>query len=1034
MRYSPIDIFQEEIERIEISNLDVELVIPEVDDTPEKSEVNIEKALRNVRPYLISPSVRIDDIDLKFQYKNLNAALLVEKIEHEPNSDQFIFTGIQTTDHLQRITKNQTSTLTWAKKTFTIDSLKILQNITLNKLHFDENQNVTANANICGAMFSYALSDSVNHKLQQAGGALSLKEAAAIWDPKIPVEGFISNLNLSLNETKSPLPEFDLSLDLSNPAWDGQSYPDATAALSNDNKSPQGKITLLKGAHPAHLTLRSPQEVSLEQWQNNKINFEIHLPLGHHMLTTFDENIQGLITAKGELVPNLENPFVEGDWTIDLKKTDEPKASIKLNGHTVFQDQLVKSKANAFQDELQATFDYSIEKNTYDFTATSTLKDSQKLNPIIRYFLPNQENLSLTDQLTFTAKGSGSLEKASHQGEVDCQEGHLSIAEQPPIRLKTSSSWDWPKLISVQNLQAVSGKTKIHTAATWQDNIANISSLTLIHEGQTLATAKGTLPAPLVEAEMKNQLLNLKINSQPLSLNIIRQFFPIPESLQANFKANLDLTGSYQKPQLNGNITATQIKDNDYPKLPTANFNLDFKTLDQRLLFTGKAAEVGGPLLDLSGSIPFLPEQFLGDDPPEDLPLTLDLLTPELNLDRLKPFLPNYIRKLQGSADIDLKIRGSIKQPTYLGKANLILKKGTISESPISDFRDSTLKLEFNEREITVQPSTFIVAGGKILLSGKVDLTRDEPHFNLALSGQNTLLWRNEIFSLRSNPQLKLTGPYSAALFTGSIPLVESIIYKDLDILPVNLAQTTGSTRPNLPQFKKNTINTNLPQPFSDWLLDIDIKTADPILVRGNLASGSITADTRIRGTLGQPSSSGNITVNSLTASLPLSTLKITNGKITLNPREILNPSFNIRGTSSINSHDVQLFLTGNLNNPRTSFSSSPPLPENEILSLLATGSTTTALGDQQLASQKALQYLVEGLRRKYAKPNGNSAFQRLLKNADEVKLNLGEDDPYSGRRFTSATLELSRRWNLSAAIDDQGHSRALMIYSLRFK
>ena len=107
---------------------------------------------------------------------------------------------------------------------------------------------------------------------------------------------------------------------------------------------------------------------------------------------------------------------------------------------------------------------------------------------------------------------------------------------------------------------------------------------------------------------------------------------------------------------------------------------------------------------------------------------------------------------------------------------------------------------------------------------------------------------------------------------------------------------------------------------------------------------------------------------------------------------------------------------------------------QNEILTLLATGSTAADLEDPDLAKSKAFQLFIDDLRRRANKPGGNRLFRSVLNELDDVNLKVGENDPFSGRKFNSATLQIEDRWYLSAAVDAQGNTRGLVIFSMRFK
>ena len=50
------------------------------------------------------------------------------------------------------------------------------------------------------------------------------------------------------------------------------------------------------------------------------------------------------------------------------------------------------------------------------------------------------------------------------------------------------------------------------------------------------------------------------------------------------------------------------------------------------------------------------------------------------------------------------------------------------------------------------------------------------------------------------------------------------------------------------------------------------------------------------------------------------------------------------------------------------------------------------------------------------------------------AQLAVGENDPFSGRKFNSATLELTNKILLSAAVDATGNTRGVVIFSVRFR
>jgi hypothetical protein len=107
-------------------------------------------------------------------------------------------------------------------------------------------------------------------------------------------------------------------------------------------------------------------------------------------------------------------------------------------------------------------------------------------------------------------------------------------------------------------------------------------------------------------------------------------------------------------------------------------------------------------------------------------------------------------------------------------------------------------------------------------------------------------------------------------------------------------------------------------------------------------------------------------------------------------------------------------------------------MPENEIMTLLATGTTTSGLENPQAAGSRALQLFAEEVRRgRY--PVGRH-LRPLLGQLDRFDFALAEGDPYSSDSYSTAMLALSDRWYLSAGMDGEGDSRFMVIWRLVFR
>ena len=128
----------------------------------------------------------------------------------------------------------------------------------------------------------------------------------------------------------------------------------------------------------------------------------------------------------------------------------------------------------------------------------------------------------------------------------------------------------------------------------------------------------------------------------------------------------------------------------------------------------------------------------------------------------------------------------------------------------------------------------------------------------------------------------------------------------------------------------------------------------------------------------------------------------------------------------------MTIYVYGRASDPQLVLTSNPPLPENEIMTLLATGTTTQGLENPQAASSRAMQLLAEEIRR--GRFRFGKQLRPLLALLDRVDFSLAEADPYSSDSFSTATVSLTDRWFLSAGMGATGDSRVLVIWRLSFR
>lgn len=238
---------------------------------------------------------------------------------------------------------------------------------------------------------------------------------------------------------------------------------------------------------------------------------------------------------------------------------------------------------------------------------------------------------------------------------------------------------------------------------------------------------------------------------------------------------------------------------------------------------------------------------------------------------------------------------------------------------------------------------------------------------------------------------------------------------------------------------------------------NVQVQTASPILVDNNLARAEVRADLRV---LGSPYETG------LTGALTVAE----GGEVTLNERRYeveratitfleerrIAPSFDLRLNTSAGNYDVTLAVSGEPGDTETTLTSSPALPEPDIMALLVTGRTLEQMRGEEgdIAKEQVLSYLAgrvgsqlgrgieqaTGLSEVRLEPNliANEAdpSARLTvaqELTDDLRLIYSTDLADSNDQMWVARYDVTRRFQTNAVRQPEGSYRVDFRHDVRF-
>jgi autotransporter translocation and assembly factor TamB len=337
-------------------------------------------------------------------------------------------------------------------------------------------------------------------------------------------------------------------------------------------------------------------------------------------------------------------------------------------------------------------------------------------------------------------------------------------------------------------------------------------------------------------------------------------------------------------------------------------------------------------------------------------------------------------------------------------------------------------RITMNTEHITIQSLRGEVGAGPFEVTGGADI-RDpkNPSLDVHLTGSKVLLARDPGLRLRANLDIRAQGRGESGSVSGAVDLIDGRIFKKLEVTPLIVQSPV-----NGPIFVAPVLAGLVPPPFSSWKVDVAIRNAQPFLLMGNLATGEISPDLKLRGTLGAPFMDGVVTLKNLQAYLPASTLIIPEGRILFNEQNPFMPIMDVRARSEVSGYNVQIYAYGPLVESNLAMRSDPPLSQENLIFLLTTGLTPTGLSGSGLGEAAAGQggiILLRSIARQF-EPLGidlNDFVNRLSVRVVPPK------DASQASSLTSE-LRLTDSFSLTTGRDGYGFYNAGVQYTIKLK
>ena len=596
-----------------------------------------------------------------------------------------------------------------------------------------------------------------------------------------------------------------------------------------------------------------------------------------------------------------------------------------------------------------------------------------------------------------------------------------------------------PDSAEISELFVVNERMRVNTKAAWSGERIDLSGLDVRLDGSSVVSGMVSVPFRPREAKPfpPDAPLSAGLNVKDLDLAKLLSALGLPAGPKGQITATLESFGTLEKPRISFTVKADGLAVPGPEGIPPT-------ALEARATFENDEVNLAGtirqplvqPVKFSASSRLKMSEVIDGRMPlPSEIPLAASLEMPSSPLSFLPRLVP-AIARIDGTAGISVKVSGNAAKPVFQGGVNLDIRTARFADPAIPALSAFKSRIDATGDRVRFTEFSGEAGGGRFAVTGAVDISNPAvPVFDVALKSKDVLVLRDDSIVVRAETDVALRGPLNSARVSGAVFVVQSRFQKDIEILPLALP---GKPKP-VPAAVAKPITVSFPNPpLRDWTFDVTVKTRenDPFLVRSNLARGKASIDLRLLGTGRAPYLTGAISIDQFSATLPVSTLTTRRGLITFTENSPFQPRVEIEAESKVRQYLVIARVDGPASKPRLELESEPPLPQQEILSLLATGSLTGEIGANNTAmATRAAVLVVKGWYKKIFKKDfpigsGNEDGDSIM---DRFEVDFGAIDPKTGRNEATAQFRVTERLFFIGDLEFGGGFSGRVKYLFRF-
>ena len=292
-----------------------------------------------------------------------------------------------------------------------------------------------------------------------------------------------------------------------------------------------------------------------------------------------------------------------------------------------------------------------------------------------------------------------------------------------------------------------------------------------------------------------------------------------------------------------------------------------------------------------------------------------------------------------GNSTFQVEAHGPLENPDLRGRIDF--QDGALSlEDLPNGLSQLHGTLEFNQDRLEVKSLTAMTGGGLLSLGGFLTYQRGL-FADLTATGKGIRIRYPPGVSSLADATLHLQGTQNSLLLSGNVLITRFTISPDLDMAA--LAAQAGTPQAlALPDAPSNHIR-----------LDVHVASSPQLSFQNAYAKLAGDVDLRLRGTVATPSLLGRISITRGSATIAGTRYELQLGEISFTNPVRIQPSIDLNATARVEDYDISLGIHGTPEKLSVTYRSDPPLPEADVVALLALGRTQS---QERLYTQQQIQ------------------------------------------------------------------------------